>query len=83
MTIAALIKAPLQSVTRGPKGLPFGTADGVMNRWPLVVTLTDAEMHIAFVDRDGPSFAVDLHQVFKGATHEIELLLGVPQKGPL
>lgn len=81
MTPPVYLRAPLQPVTRGPAGRALAEADGRINDWPLTVTLTDSEIHIAFADRDGPSFAVDLRQVFKGALNEIELLLGLPQKG--
>lgn len=80
MTVPLYLRAPLQPVTRGPRGHAFAEADGRINDWPLTVTLTDAEIHIAFADRDGPSFAVDLSHVFKGALNEIEILLGLPER---
>lgn len=81
MAFASYLKAPLQSVTRGPRGIPLSDAQGHINHWPLTVTLTDEEIHIAFADRDAPSFAVDLQDVFKGSLNEIERLLGLPMKG--
>jgi len=52
-----------------------------INGMPLTVTLTEGEIHIAFADRTGPAFALDLNALVKAAVAEIETLLGLKQKG--
>lgn len=81
MTVVALVKSPLMSVPRGPKGAVLGLADGHVDDVPLVVTLTEGEIHIAFADRNGPTFAIDLNRLVDAAVTEIETLLGLQQKG--
>lgn len=81
MTVVALAKAPLCTIKRGPKGDVLGQAEGNINGMPLTVTLTVGEIHIAFADRTGPVFALDLNAIVKAAVAEIETLLGMKQKG--
>ena len=81
MAVLSLLSVPFHTVPRGPKGAVLGETMAHLNGWPLTVTLTDGEVHIAFADRDGPRFAVDLHQVVLAAVKEIEGLLGLTQKG--
>lgn len=81
MTVVALAKAPLCTIERGPKGETLGQAEGNINGMPLTVTLTEGEIHIAFADRTGPVFALDLNAIVKAAVAEIETLLGLQQKG--
>ncbi|MGV8953805.1 MAG: hypothetical protein ACOH2M_22085 [Cypionkella sp.] len=77
MSVAALVTAPLLSVARGPNGVVLGTAEGRIARAPLAVTLTEGEIHIGWVDRDGPAFVIELHPLLKAAVTEIETLLGI------
>jgi hypothetical protein len=72
-----LVKAPLLSVTRRPNGMVLGTAEGRIDRAPLTITLTEGEIHIGWVDRDGPAFVIELHPLVKAAVTEIETLLGI------
>lgn len=81
MTPVGWAKTPLFSVFRGPKGNPFGVADGKIDKAPLLVTLTDAEIHIGWSDRDGPAFVIDLNQLVKSAVNEMEVLLGQRKEG--
>lgn len=76
MTAIALLKVPLLSVDRRPKGTELGEAMGDISGWPIVMRLTEAELHIAFTDRNGPAFVVDLYSLAKAAIAEIEEQLG-------
>lgn len=80
MTALAMIQTPLLSVSRGPLGVWLGQAEAKINGAPLSVTLTEAELHIGFADRDGPSFVLDLNTLCKAAINEIEAQLGLPQR---
>ena len=80
MTALALLKVPLLSVDRRPHGTELGSAGGNINGRPITMRLTENELHIAFVDRDGPAFIVDLHSLAKAAVAEIEAQLGYDQK---
>lgn len=77
MTTVALVKSPLQSVARGPIGPVLGATEGHINHIPLTVTLTDTELHIAWADRHGPAFAIQINPLIKAAVNEIEALLGM------
>lgn len=77
MRTAARISVPLRAVDRGPQGAVLAVTDGTVNGWPFELTVTQWEFHYAFADRDGPRFMVDLNELAKEGTNEIERLLGV------
>lgn len=77
MTAIALIKTPLRSVDRRPKGEVLGMAEGNIDGIPLTVTLTAGEIHIGWADRNGPAFVIDLNPLVATAVDEIEALLGM------
>lgn len=77
MTPAARISVPLRAVDRGPQGQVLAVTTGNVNGWPFDLTVTAWEFHYAFADRDGPRFVVDLNELAKEGTNEIERLLGV------
>ena len=81
MTAVSLIKAPLLSVERGPKGGVHATAPGTINGARLVVTLTEGEIHIGWLDRNGPAFVIELNPLVKAAVDEIEILIGQRKEG--
>jgi hypothetical protein len=81
VTVLALIKTPLRSVDRKPKGAVLGLAEGHINSAPLLVTLTEGEIHIGFSDRNGPAFVLELNHLVKAAMDEIEIQLGLQKKG--
>lgn len=71
------ISVPLRAVDRGPQGQVLAVVEGNVNGWPFDLTFTSVEFHYAFADRDGPRFVVDLNELAKEGTNEIERLLGV------
>lgn len=81
MSVVALLKTPLRSEDRRPKGAVLGEAEGNINGVPLAVTLTAGEIHIGWIDRNGPSFVIELNQLVKAAVDEIELLIGQRKAG--
>ncbi len=81
MTPVAWVRTPLFSVHRAPKCNALGIADGNINKAPLIVTLTEGEIHIGWADRTGPAFAIDLNQLVKAAVTEMEILLGQEKAG--
>ncbi len=80
MTIVALVKTPLRSLDRAPTGTRLGETKGTINGIPFKVTLTICEIHIAWADRKGPSFVLEIDQLIKSAVNEIETLLGIEQR---
>ena len=81
MTAVAFIKVPLLSVDRRPKGSTHATAAGKIDGIPVLVTLTEGEIHIGWTDRKGPSFVIELNPLVKAATDEIETQLGMRKEG--
>lgn len=77
MTVEALLRAPLHSVDRDPRGKVLGVSKGQINDAQMRVTLTETELHIAWADRDGPAFSIPLNPLIKAAFNEIETLLGI------
>lgn len=77
MTAIAMVKAPMLSVDRDMFGAPLAEAQGNINGVPLRVTVTNHEIFIAWVDRKGPAFAIQINPLIKAAVTEIEALLGV------
>lgn len=77
MQTVTRISVPLRAVDRGPQGPVLATTKGSVNGWPFEMTVTQWEFHYAFADRDGPRFVVDLNELAKEGTNEIENLLGV------
>ena len=77
MTALAMIRIPLLAVDRGPHGVRLAATEGKINGWPVSVSITISEIHIAFADRDGPAFTIDLNALLKTACDEIEAQLGV------
>lgn len=82
MTVEALLKAPLHSVDRGPRGMVLAVTEGRIDTARLNVTVTEFELHFAWADRNGPAFSIPLNALVKEAFNEIETLLGI-QKGIL
>ena len=80
MTQLSLISVPLLAVDRRPFGTGLAESAGHINDWPLKVTLTPVEIHIAFEDRDGPAFVLDLNALIKAAANEIEAKLGIKRR---
>ena len=78
----ALLSVPMIEVERGPFGARLGETEGHINGWPLAFTLTNAELHIEFADRDGPRMIVDLNHLTKTAVNELERLLNLPLRSP-
>lgn len=74
----ALLSVPMIEVDRGPFGARLGEAEGHINGWPLLVTLTNAELHIEFADRDGPHLVIDINVLTKTAINELERQLALP-----
>ncbi|MGV8987627.1 MAG: hypothetical protein ACOH2H_15255 [Cypionkella sp.] len=77
MTQLALIPVPLLTVERRPFGPVLAESEGHINGWPLTVVVTPVEIHVAFADRDGPAFVLDLNAIVKAAVNEIEAKLGL------
>lgn len=77
MTAVALIKAPMLSVVRPKFGAALAEAEGNINGIPLLVTITEHEIFIAWADRTGPSFVIELRPLVQAAVDEIETLLGM------
>jgi len=71
----ANLSVPLMATARPPRGLRLAETEGNVNGMPFDVTVTEAEMHFAFADRDGPRFTVSLNDLAKQATIAIELLI--------
>ena len=80
MTALAMVRAPMLSKDRGPYGVRLAATGGRINGWPVAVSITSAEIHIAFTDRDGPAFIIDLNALVKAACNEIEAQLGTRQR---
>jgi hypothetical protein len=79
MTAVAQVKAPLLSVERPKFGVALAEAEGNIKKMPLLVTVTEHEIYIAWADRDGPSFVIEMKPLIKAAMNEIEDLLGIGQ----
>lgn len=79
MTPVAQVKAPLLSVERPKFGVALAEAEGNINKIPLLVTVTEHEIYIAWADRKGPSFVIEMQPLIKAAVNEIEALLGMGQ----
>lgn len=77
MTVEALLRAPLHSVDRGPRGAVLGVSEGHIDGARLNVTVTDFELHLGWADRNGPAFSIHLNPLVKEAFNEIEALLGI------
>lgn len=77
MTPVPRVSVPLRAVNRGPQGQVLAHTHGDVNGWPFRMTVTAWEFHYAFADRDGPSFVIDLNELAKEGTNEIERLLGI------
>lgn len=77
MTQVATVKVPLLSVTSPVQGPVLAEALGNINGIPLRVTVSATEIYIAWVDRSGPAFAVELNPLIKAAVNEIEVLVGM------
>lgn len=77
MQTVARLSVPLRAVDRGPQGTLLAVTDGNVNGWPFQLTVTQWEMHYAFAAPDGPRFVVDLNELAKEGTNEIERLMGV------
>lgn len=80
MTQVATITVPLRSVTAAMQGPVLAEAAGNINGIPLRVTVSAGEIYIAWVDRSGPAFSIELNPLIKAAAHQIEVLLGM-EKG--
>ena len=80
MTALVLLSIPLLAVERGPFGPALVESEGHVNDWPLRVVVTPVEIHIAFSDRDGPAFVIELNTLAKTALIEIEAKLGVKKR---
>lgn len=76
----SFLSVPLLAVDRGPFGQVLATSQGHIEGWPLSVVVTPVEIHIAFADRDGPSFVIDLNTLAKAAVNEIEAKLGIKKR---
>ena len=76
----ALLSVPMIEVDRPPFGARLGETEGHINGWPLRVTLTNAELHIEFTDRDGPHLIVDLNHLTKTAINELERQMALPMR---
>lgn len=72
---AATLTIPLHVADGPARGTTLGESQGHMNGVQFKVTLTERELHFAFADRDGPSFAVDVNALTKAATDAIEVLM--------
>lgn len=81
MTAVSLLKTPLLSVDRGPRGAVHASAPGNIGGVPLTATLTEGEIHIGWVDRNGPAFVIELNPLVKAAIDEIEALIGQRKEG--
>ena len=81
MTAVSLLKVPLLSVDRGPKGAAHADAPGNIGGAGLVVTLTEGEIHIGWLERNGPAFVIELNPLVKAAVDEIEILIGQRKEG--
>lgn len=81
-TTLAMLSVPMIEVERGPFGMRLGETTGHINGWPLLITLSNAELHIEFSDRDGPHFVVDINQLAKTVVNQIEELLALPLRNP-
>lgn len=81
-TALAMLQLPMIEVERPPFGARLGETTGHINGWPLLITLTNAELHIEFTDRHGPHFVVDINQLAKTAVNAIEELLAMPLRNP-
>ncbi|MFE3838861.1 hypothetical protein [Pseudogemmobacter sonorensis] len=69
MTAAPLrITAPLRLVERHPLGQRVGGAEGTVGGLPVIITLTEDELHIAFTHVDAPAAVVNLMDVTRAAT---------------
>lgn len=73
-TVANLSVA-LSTCDRPPRGRRLAETEGHVNGMPFDVTMTEAELHFTFADRNGPRFCVSLNQLAKQATIAIELLI--------
>lgn len=80
MTTLSFLSLPLLTVERGPFGPSLAESKGHINDWPVRVTMTPVEVHIAFADRDGPAFVIDLNTLAKTALNEIEAKLGIKKR---
>jgi hypothetical protein len=79
MTPVAVVKVPLLSVTSPMQGQVLAVTEGNINGIPLRVTVSASEIYIAWADRSGPAFVVELNPLIKAAVNEIEALLGMGQ----
>ncbi len=75
MTAIATLSLPLYAVEGPARGAVLGECEGNVNGAPFKVTLTAGQLHFAFADRDGPSFAVDMNVLTKLATDAIEVAI--------
>ena len=80
MTTLSFISVPLIAVERRPFGPTLAESKGHIEGWPLSVIVTPVEIHIAFSDRDGPAFVLDLNAIAKAALNEIEAKLGIKKR---
>ena len=80
MTTLSFLQIPLLAVDRRPVGPVLAHSEGHIEGWPLAVVVTPVEIHIAFADRDGPSFVLDLDTIAKAAVSEIEAKLGIKKR---
>ena len=72
MTHVATLSIPLTTVDGPARGQHLGMSEGMVNGAKFAVTLTEKELHIAFADRDGPTFAVDMQGLLRAAVDAIE-----------
>jgi hypothetical protein len=77
MTPVAQMTVPLLSVTSPMQGPVLAEALGNINGIPLRVTVSATEIYIAWVDRSGPAFSIEMNPLVKEAVNQIEALLGM------
>jgi hypothetical protein len=72
MTITASLSVELCEVGKTARGRRVGSSLTWAAGAPIRAILTDQQLHLSFVDRDGPSFAVDMNALARAATDAIE-----------
>ncbi len=75
MTASARLSIVMREVERPPNGITLAVSEGRAGGLHFDVTVTPTEMHIAFADRKGPSFACSLQDLGNAMATEIDEML--------
>lgn len=80
MTQPLPLSLTMREVQRRPFGRHVKASTVMLGHNRLDAVLTEAELHLSFMDCDGPAFAVDLDQIKQAMADQVGLLMGIKRK---